>query len=241
MSPPGLSQHAHTSTTTSTSVFEHVILAEGGLRNREFDRGQGETSMQSSRQVRSNPEREGYDCLKNDDFQKDFKRILLSAVQTGAFIRQLPWVVGLVRRIPPWVVGRISKDFLAVLNWEGVVRRRVESFLIEKRKLNNEAATASVLTRLLDNDLPDDEKSFQRLVDEGKSLMGVGSKTTSWTLTLLIYLALVQLKLAAALLFTQYNFEFVNTTEKDVLPVRDSFISRPVADSDCVRAKIVKL
>ncbi|KID59608.1 Cytochrome P450, partial [Metarhizium hybridum] len=129
---------------------------------------------------------EGYDCLKNDDFQKDFKRILLSAVQTGAFIRQLPWVVGLVRRIPPWVVGRISKDFLAVLNWEGVVRRRVESFLIEKRKLNNEAATASVLTRLLDNDLPDDEKSFQRLVDEGKSLMGVGSKTTSWTLTLLI-------------------------------------------------------
>ncbi|EXU94749.1 cytochrome P450 [Metarhizium robertsii] len=129
---------------------------------------------------------ECYDCLTEDDFRKDFKRILLSAVETGAFVRQFPWLVGLVRRIPFWVLGRISRGFATILNWESIVRRRVETWMATS-KTENQTEVTSVFSRLLTSDLPDSEKSFQRLVDEGKSLTGEGSETISWTLTLLIW------------------------------------------------------
>lgn len=129
---------------------------------------------------------ESYKCLGQDDFQQGFKHILLSAVEAGAFIRQFPWIIGLVRRIPLWVLHHISGDLAAILNWESIVHKRVET-LLETRKLGRDTGSATVFTRLLNSDLPDHEKSFQRLVDEGKSLMGAGSETTSWTLTMLMW------------------------------------------------------
>lgn len=129
---------------------------------------------------------EGYECLRKADFQQNFKRILLSAVETGAFIRQFPWVVGIIKAIPLRILRTISETFASLLNWEAIVHKRVET-LIEEETSGGKIAGKSVFATLLHSDLPAEEKSFQRLIDEGKSLMGAGSETTSWTLTLLMW------------------------------------------------------
>ncbi|KHN95530.1 Cytochrome P450 [Metarhizium album ARSEF 1941] len=139
---------------------------------------------------------EGYDCLGKDDFQADFKGVLLTAVEAGAFIRQFPWAVGVVKAMPPAVLRRVSAAFASLLQWEAIVDKRVRTLVAahggDEKKKGEEppppaAADRCVFTTLLNSDLPAAEKSYQRLSDEGKSLMGAGSETTSWTLTLLLW------------------------------------------------------
>lgn len=129
---------------------------------------------------------ESYNCLTKDDFQQHFKDVLLSGVEAAAFIRQFPWVVGIVRCIPLFILSRISSTFAGLLNWEAIVHKRVET-LVKAKSDNKSSMGSSVFTTLLSSDLPIEEKSYQRLIDEGKSLMGAGSETTSWTLTLLVW------------------------------------------------------
>ncbi|KAG6039634.1 hypothetical protein E4U41_002383 [Claviceps citrina] len=140
---------------------------------------------------------EGYDCLGKDNFREDLKSILLTAVESGALVRQLPWLVPLVYATPRWVLARLSGSFTALLSWERVVQTRVRSLVDVEAEAKTEAKTKTsqagtgtgtcVFSTLLRSDLPPEEKSLQRLLDEGKSLMGAGSETTSWTLTLLMW------------------------------------------------------
>lgn len=129
---------------------------------------------------------EGYDCLTKDDFQQHFKDVLLSGVEAGAFIRQFPWAVDIARCIPLFILARVSDTFAGLLQWESIVRKRVKT-LVNAKSNGKPSIGSSVFTTLLSSDLPIEEKSYQRLVDEGKSLMGAGSETTSWTLTLLMW------------------------------------------------------
>jgi hypothetical protein len=129
---------------------------------------------------------EGYNCLEEDDFRQNFKAVLLNAVEAGAFIRQFPWVISIVKSIPLFILRQTSDTFASLLSWEAIVDKRVETLV--KDKISGKPMNGtSVFATLLNSDLPNEEKSYQRLSDEGKSLMGAGSETTSWTLTLLMW------------------------------------------------------
>ncbi|EFY91617.1 cytochrome P450, putative [Metarhizium acridum CQMa 102] len=141
---------------------------------------------------------EGYDCLSKNDFQESFKGVLLTAVEAGAFIRQFPWVVGIIKSMPVLVLRRISGAFASLLQWEAIVNKRVET-LVAAARAGKPVADKSVFSTLLSGDLPPEEKSFQRLSDEGKSLMGAGSETTSWTLTLLMWYVMRDARVLAKL------------------------------------------
>ncbi|KAG5938708.1 hypothetical protein E4U53_007955, partial [Claviceps sorghi] len=129
---------------------------------------------------------EGYDCLARDDFGNDFKSTLMTALETGALVQHFPWIVPLAYALPRRILARLSGAFTALLSWEAVVRRRIHA-MTEAHRQGKQAHAACVFSALLRSDLPAEEKSFQRLLDEGKSLMGAGSETTSWTLTLLVW------------------------------------------------------
>jgi cytochrome P450 len=129
---------------------------------------------------------ENYNCLGQDDFQVSFKDTLMTAVATGAFVRHFPWVSSIMSATPIWVVRLMSKNFAALLDWEQIIKQQVRS-LMQRRKSGKEIMERSIFQALLNSDLPEEEKSYTRLLDEGKSLMGAGSETTSWALTLSIF------------------------------------------------------
>jgi hypothetical protein len=129
---------------------------------------------------------ENYNCLGQDDFQVSFKDTLMTAVATGAFVRHFPWVASIMSATPIWVVRLMSKNFAALLDWEQIIKQQVRS-LMQRRKSGKEIMERSIFQALLNSDLPEEEKSYTRLLDEGKSLMGAGSETTSWALTLSIF------------------------------------------------------
>lgn len=54
-------------------------------------------------------------------------------------------------------------------------------------------------------------------------------------------LATAELFLTVAAVVTRFHFEFVETTEKDILPARDCFIPRPVTNTAGVQTRIVEL
>ncbi|KAH8703443.1 putative cytochrome P450 [Talaromyces proteolyticus] len=129
---------------------------------------------------------ESYHYLEEADFKVSFKEMLMSAVSAGGFVRHFPWVVPIVKAIPIQVLRLLSEKAVALLEWEQIIERKVGK-LIQQRKAGKDGSENSVFQLLLDSDLPKEEKSRQRLVDEGKSLMGAGSETTSWTITLIIF------------------------------------------------------
>ncbi|KAG5975396.1 hypothetical protein E4U55_007703 [Claviceps digitariae] len=129
---------------------------------------------------------EGYRCLEREDFREDFKSTLLAAVETGALVRHFPWMVPLLYGLPRWILARLSGRFTALLAWELVVQKRVRC-MAEAHGPGRHGFENCVFSTLLRSELPAEEKSLQRLLDEAKSLMGAGSETTSWTLTLLMW------------------------------------------------------
>ena len=130
---------------------------------------------------------QSYNCLDEYDYKVYFKDCLMTAVSTGALVRQFPWIVPVIKSLPLWFVRSISPAMYAVLDWESVVAKRVDT-LIQQRNKGEKMSGSSIFEALLKSDLlPEDEKSHQRLIDEGKSLMGAGSETTSWTMTLILF------------------------------------------------------
>lgn len=69
---------------------------------------------------------------------------------------------------------------------------------IRKGKADRQAGIVSnpdkptVFEALLDSDLPEHEKTITRLANEGTAVMGAGTETTSWTLSVITFYLLTQ-------------------------------------------------
>lgn len=129
---------------------------------------------------------EDYHCLDKDDFREGFKNTMLTAVETGALVRHFPWMGTLMYALPRWLLARLSSTFTAVTKWELLARTRLHA-AIKAHRQGKQGPENYVFSNLLSSDLPLQEKSFQRLLDEGKSLMAAGSETASWALTLMMW------------------------------------------------------
>ncbi|KAG6010707.1 hypothetical protein E4U43_008547 [Claviceps pusilla] len=129
---------------------------------------------------------EDHHCLDEDDFREGFKDTMMKAVETGSILRHFPWMWTLMDALPQWLLARLSSMLAAVMNWELLARRRLLA-AIEAHRQGKQGSENNVFSNLLSSDLPPQEKSFQRLLDEGKSLMGAGSETVAWALILMMW------------------------------------------------------
>jgi len=123
--------------------------------------------------------------LDEPDFKLDWKQTIIGAFEGGALGRQFPFMLPLMKRLPISVVETLNPTVGYLFRWHAKVRAQVEPILNGKQ-----VEGRTIFHALRDCDLPPEEKTLQRLCDEGEILVGAGSETTAQTLArMFFYLA----------------------------------------------------
>lgn len=126
-----------------------------------------------------------YDYLAEDDFKLSWKETVVGGSANGVFLRQFPWALPILKATPLPVLQKMNPQAAALVGWQRMVRRQVDSMISANRE--GKRADGTIFQALLDSDLPSKEKSADRLQDEGQTLVGAGSETTAKSLSIISF------------------------------------------------------
>jgi hypothetical protein len=126
--------------------------------------------------------------LDRDNFGQEWKETINGAWSKGAVMRQFPWMASVMRVFPRSLARRLDRDMSLLLAWQDSVRDAVEP-IVNRQDTKMEYSRPTIFHALRDSDLPPEERSLQRLCDEGEIFTGAGSETTAKALaTIAFYL-----------------------------------------------------
>jgi hypothetical protein len=91
--------------------------------------------------------------------------------------------------VPESWVASMNPSIKLILDWKADVRARIKPILArtEMESEMKEAGHRSIFYELRDSGLPDEEKTIQRLCNEGQILTGTRMETTATTLSQIIF------------------------------------------------------
>lgn len=129
--------------------------------------------------------------LERDDFNVAWKEMIIGAFEGGALLRQFPGMIGMMNIVPDAMMGKMMPSMSLMLDWKHGVRGRIKPILERKEKETTSHRTIFHELRD-DHDLPENEKTMDRLCDEGQIFTGAGSETTAKALTTALFYLLVK-------------------------------------------------
>lgn len=128
---------------------------------------------------------DSYNYLEEDDFRASWKETVIAGSANGAFLRQFPWALPILKMAPLPLVQMMNPPAGHLMAWQRMVRAQVDDIIAQNKE--GKKTTGTVFQALLDSDLPPKEKSADRLQDEGQTLVGAGSETTAKSLAVITF------------------------------------------------------
>ncbi|KAG9695483.1 alcohol oxidase, partial [Aureobasidium melanogenum] len=128
---------------------------------------------------------ESLGLVKKPGFSPEWNKMLHATIEAGIMNRHFPWLADLMMSLPTWLAASISGPVAFFLRIQKDVRKQVEDALARKQDPSRSHRT--IFEELRDSDLPPQEKTIERLMDEGFILVGAGGETTAQTLAVLTF------------------------------------------------------
>ncbi|KAH8651124.1 cytochrome P450 [Xylariales sp. PMI_506] len=126
--------------------------------------------------------------LDEPDFMLVWKQTIIGAFEGGAMGRQFPWMLPLMKRLPLSVVAAMHPAMGHLFRWQAGIKQQVLPILEENDEISIQGNySRTIFHTLRHSDLAPEEKTLERLCDEGEILTGAGSETTAQTLTRLLF------------------------------------------------------
>ena len=125
-----------------------------------------------------------YDHLESPNFEENFHDAFMAVCAFSNTVLQFPWILSLLNMLPDSVAEKMNPPLHMLL----VLRRDLKGLI--GKIANGEVKKSerkTVFSEVLDSDLPQHEKSLERLDDEALSVVGAGTETTAWALTIAAY------------------------------------------------------
>lgn len=135
-----------------------------------------------------------YDFLDSPTFEPNFHRAIVAGSDMGPWIKQFPWLISLMNNLPESVVMRINPEAAIYVKFQEDIRRQIreaQAKIASGEKQSHigggDGPSRTIFHELLTGDLPDQEKSLERLWQEGQIVVGAGTETTAWTLSATLF------------------------------------------------------
>lgn len=127
-----------------------------------------------------------YNYLDEEDFHISWKDAVLEASANGAMLRHFPAMLAISKAMPPWLLKKLDPQAAVLLEIQHMVRKQSEEALQNRQKKAESEKT--IFDALNDPSLlPPEERTLDRLQDEGQILLAAGSETTAKTLTVIAF------------------------------------------------------
>ncbi|KAI1847118.1 hypothetical protein JX266_006993 [Neoarthrinium moseri] len=137
---------------------------------------------------------ESFGFLAQESWEPNYRAALYAFLQTVYVFRYFPFLKH-ASMAAPWLTRFMSEDMaLLIKTLQTDIPNQVKSSKADQNAgIIRERPT--VFGSLLESDMPAHEKSLARLTDEASAVLGAGTETTSWTLSVITYHLLTQPKL----------------------------------------------
>ncbi|KAI9641428.1 hypothetical protein NHQ30_010235 [Ciborinia camelliae] len=138
-----------------------------------------------------------YALGKSDNYienSQDFYTDLHEAIQNSAKISHVTkvftWILPLLQNMPIWAIKFLDPKFVSVVEFQMGIKDQIGAIINGKNTDHERSSNPTIFHEILSSDLPANEKSIDRLWQEGQTLIGAGTETTAWTLSVITYHAL---------------------------------------------------
>ncbi|KAL2061155.1 hypothetical protein VTL71DRAFT_7428 [Oculimacula yallundae] len=111
-----------------------------------------------------------------------------SARSSANIIKQIPWAVPLMKKIPMPVMRVLLPRVVPLFLYQDDIQARCQK-VIDERKVEGAVKPQhqTIFHEILASNLPPREKTVDRLMQEGHILIGAGAETTAWTLSVIVF------------------------------------------------------
>ncbi len=133
-----------------------------------------------------------YGLLDVPGFSKIWKDVVENVMESFALVRNLPWLPELLKKLPMPVTRMLDKGMAFYLQMEAETRVEVVKVVQGGKRSEKEiedptTAHKTIFEELYYSNLPPQEKTIDRLNEEGFALILAGADTSSATLSQLSY------------------------------------------------------
>ncbi|KAF6220284.1 hypothetical protein HO133_003416 [Letharia lupina] len=134
-----------------------------------------------------------YGLLDLPGFSQLWKDVVENVMESFALVRNLPWLPEVLKKLPMPITKMIDTGMAFYLQMEAETRVEVVKIVEGKKKKSEKdiedstTAHKNIFEELYDSNLPPQEKTIDRLNEEGFALILAGADTSSATLSQLSY------------------------------------------------------
>jgi cytochrome P450 len=124
-------------------------------------------------------------ALEDKDFAPLFTQAVKKFASVGVVARHMPFLHAILRTIPQHWIARISPEYGAMLAFREMNNQRIREVFERKEKGTSGSAECDILRQntifqeLVNSDLSPEEKSYDRLSQEGQLVVGAALDTTA--------------------------------------------------------------
>ncbi|KAK7952714.1 uncharacterized protein PG986_008442 [Apiospora aurea] len=137
-----------------------------------------------------------YGCVEDAGWRHEWPRAMVESTKICHVNKQFPWLIPVMRAVPEGVIGLLSPSVLLLIKFQKDLARQIGTLMNETTntepgsndKDSSSAERPTIFHELIRSpDLPPAEKTLQRLVDEGQTMIAAGQETTSFLLKTVTY------------------------------------------------------
>ncbi|MCJ1381084.1 hypothetical protein MMC17_004193 [Xylographa soralifera] len=134
-----------------------------------------------------------------DDFGRQYHDALMASGKAGILLKHCSWILNLIRSLPEWLAIRISPDLDLAIRLQRRARQQIIQIKSQPESTYKDLSHPTLFHELIQSDLPESDKSVERLTGEALVIVGAGTITTSWTLAVATYHLLASPRVLAVL------------------------------------------
>ncbi|KAL4901410.1 hypothetical protein BDW74DRAFT_187646 [Aspergillus multicolor] len=129
-----------------------------------------------------------YNFIREPDFKSGFVDVMMDLVEPILWVTHFPWIMKLMQSLPDSVVSWLNPGMKNVLDFNDEMLTQVNEALGHAQEVDTKnQRPETILTSIIQSDVPRSEVAPERLQHEAISLMGAGIETTMRALTLSIF------------------------------------------------------
>lgn len=125
--------------------------------------------------------------LDQEDFGPEYHDAVLEAGKAAGLLKQMIWIFNLMKSLPEWLAVLLSPSFDLVLRIQRQIEQQIAQIKAQPRSTYSDLSHPTLFHEILQSNLPASDKSVNRLKDEAAIVVGAGTLTTSWALSVATY------------------------------------------------------
>ncbi|RLL96210.1 hypothetical protein CFD26_104014 [Aspergillus turcosus] len=177
--------------------------------------------------------------LNAPDFDSAFHNACVNGGKSSMLMKQFPLILWTMKRVPPSLLLKINPEMTSFVRMHTDIAKQVRETMASSDSAGGPHPT--IFQEILSSKLPLHEKALRRLAQDGGAVVGAGTVTTAWAITVAVYHLLSQPATLRKLKNELATTDTTDLTDLERLPYLAACIQEALRLSYGVSSRLARL